>query len=65
MSRLYLKHQTDLSHKGHRAHEELSASVFWGSTYDSKLAARITVKWVKGKEEPIVWVEKGEGVKAE
>lgn len=65
MSRLYLKHQTDLSQKGHRAHEELTATILWGSTCSSRLAGRITVKWPKGKDTPIIWFEEGEGVKVE
>lgn len=62
MSRLYIEHCSDMG-KGsaHRANQRATASIYWGSKNDSKLAACIEVIWEKGKERPNVLVIDKEG----
>lgn len=63
MSRLYIETKSDISRTGKRASQEASASIFWGSAGDSKLAGEITVSWPRGSEMPRVRFRKGETLK--
>lgn len=59
MSRLYLKAMSDSrkSEVTSRGHQEITASLYWGSKHDSKLAVRVTLKWSKENDEPTAYVE--------
>jgi len=57
MSRLYVTHETDYkSGNGHCATTKACAAIYWGSSSQSKLAARIVVHWPKGASVPSVSV---------
>jgi hypothetical protein len=58
MSRLWISHTSDLRKRtGHGASETATASIHWGSSKDSKLAAHVFVHWPKGSKVPSVTIE--------
>jgi len=52
VARLYIKHETDLSRKGHRAHEACKVVVTWGSADAPRLLLELEVDWKEGERKP-------------
>jgi len=54
LARLYIKHETDLSKSGHRAHQRCRVVVTFGSAQEPRLLIALDVNWKVGEEKPTV-----------
>jgi len=57
MSRLYISHDTDAG--GHSGKEHVSATIYYGSSNDSKLAVHVDVYYMLGEDFPLIKIKKG------
>ena len=60
MSRLYINHNTDT--RGHGGKEHVSATIYYGSSNDSKLAVQVDVHYNLGEDFPLIRIHKGTDV---
>ena len=59
MSRLYIKHESDVSDKGHRGHTSVEASLYYGSAGNSIKAVRTTLIYYKESDEYKLFIDTG------
>ncbi len=60
MSRLYIRHTTDLrGEASHQGSERATIEIRWGSRDQSHLAARAEVAWPKASDRPVVDLRAG------
>jgi len=60
MSRLWIAHNTDA--RGHDGKEHISATIYYGSSKDSKLAVQVDIHYKLGEDLSLVRIHKGTDV---